>query len=77
MEVNTEDAEYTEYAEREFESEGGLRDAYNAVLDLLEDTQPGDMECDCADRSWYGAEHDSMCPLAGQPNPNSLLKEQK
>ena len=32
-------------------------------------------ECDCAERSWYGKEHDSACPLAGQPNPNSLLKE--
>lgn len=30
--------------------------------------------CDCADRSWYGAEHDSACPLAGQPNPNSMLR---
>src|SRR5258708_7942991 len=26
----------------------------------------GDMECDCADRSWYGREHDSACPFAGQ-----------
>jgi hypothetical protein len=33
----------------------------------------GALECDCADRSWYGAEHDSACVLAGQPNPNSLL----
>lgn len=23
--------------------------------------------CDCADRSWYGKEHDSACPYAGQP----------
>jgi hypothetical protein len=30
--------------------------------------------CDCADRSWYGEVHDSACALAGQPNPNSLLK---
>jgi hypothetical protein len=31
-------------------------------------------ECDCADRSWYGKEHDSACPLAGQPNPGSLVE---
>lgn len=23
-------------------------------------------ECDCSERSWYGPEHDSACPLAGQ-----------
>src|ERR1700693_3768037 len=32
-------------------------------------------ECDCAERSWYGDDHDSPCTLAGQHNPNSLLKE--
>ena len=42
MEVNSPEAEYTEFAEREFENEGDLRDAYNAILDLLEDTQPGE-----------------------------------
>lgn len=77
MEVNSPEAEYVEFAEREFESEGDLRDAYNAVLDLLNDTEPGDMECDCSDRSWYGAEHDSMCPFAGQPNPNSLREPEQ
>lgn len=29
--------------------------------------------CDCADRSWRGKEHDSACPLAGLPNPDSVL----
>jgi hypothetical protein len=24
-------------------------------------------DCTCADRSWYGPEHDSACPLAGRP----------
>lgn len=23
-------------------------------------------DCDCADRSWYGPQHDSACPLAGR-----------
>lgn len=26
-----------------------------------------DEECTCAERSWYGPEHDSACPFAGQP----------
>lgn len=45
IEVNSKSAEYTEFAEREFETEGEMRDAYNAVLDLLNDTEPGDTEC--------------------------------
>jgi hypothetical protein len=67
-------AEYTEFAEREFETESEMRGAYNAILDLLEDTEPtrGDMECDCADRSWYGPEHDSACPFAGQLRASPL-----
>lgn len=24
-------------------------------------------DCDCEERSWFGAEHDSACPLAGLP----------
>jgi hypothetical protein len=38
-----------------------------------EDQFRGDVteeDCDCADRSWYGEEHDSACPLAGQPRPS-------
>jgi hypothetical protein len=31
--------------------------------------------CGCADRSWFGKEHDSACPLAGQPIPNGLLRK--
>jgi hypothetical protein len=27
-------------------------------------------DCDCSDRSWYGEEHDSACPLAGQLRPS-------
>lgn len=30
-------------------------------LDATED------DCDCNARSWYGSEHDSVCPLAGLP----------
>jgi hypothetical protein len=33
------------------------------------------LECDCDDRSWRGEYHDSACQLAGEPNPNSLLKK--
>lgn len=30
-------------------------------------------DCTCSERSWYGKEHDSECPLAGQPyNPLEL-----
>jgi len=38
--VDSKQAEYTEYAERHFEDEGDMRDAYNNILDLLEDTEP-------------------------------------
>lgn len=38
--ADSQKAEYTEFAEREFETEGDMRDAYNAILDLLEDTEP-------------------------------------
>lgn len=31
-------------------------------------------ECDCAERSWYGAEHDSACVFAGLPNPASKMQ---
>jgi hypothetical protein len=40
IEVNGTRSEYTEWSEREFETEGDIRDAYNAILDLLEDTEP-------------------------------------
>lgn len=30
--------------------------------------------CDCADRSWYGTEHDSACVLSGQPFENFLTR---
>jgi|HubBroStandDraft_2_1064218.scaffolds.fasta_scaffold12374_3 hypothetical protein len=42
MEVNLPEAEYTEFAEREFDTEGDLRDAYNHILDSLEDTEPAE-----------------------------------
>lgn len=28
--------------------------------------EPSEEDCDCNDRSWYGENHDSACPLAGQ-----------
>lgn len=31
-------------------------------------------DCDCPDRSWYGAVHDSDCAHAGEPNHNSLVR---
>lgn len=49
-----------------------LPDEYEKFQERIREPQE---ECDCAERSWYGKEHDSACPLAGQPNPNSLLKE--
>ena len=33
---------------------------------LAAELQEEDQEdCDCADRSWYGSEHDTVCPLTG------------
>lgn len=47
-----------EFVEREYPEEfGKIQDA----IKLAEDS------CDCGDRSWYGTEHDSACPLAGMP----------
>lgn len=37
---------------------------------LDEDTDPDD--CTCADRSWYGPEHDSACPHAGESRPSFI-----
>jgi hypothetical protein len=48
---------------------------YERFQEAIREVEANEQECDCADRSWYGKEHDSACPLAGQPNPNSLLKE--
>lgn len=37
------------------------------TLEHLDDeiTVPSEEDCDCADRSWYGPEHDSACPCSG------------
>ncbi len=57
------------------ESETGIADidgqrelSQMSVEDLFDDEEEeqDDDECTCDDRSWYGPDHDSACPLEGQ-----------
>lgn len=36
------------------------------ILGAMEGPEPDEDDCDCADRSWYGPQHDTACPLYGK-----------
>lgn len=44
----------------------GNLDVRATALELEQAQGPDENDCDCSDRSWYGAYHDSECPLAGR-----------
>jgi hypothetical protein len=41
----------------------GELERWNTLADDLQ--EHANESCDCAERSWYGPEHDSACPLTG------------
>ena len=44
------------------------QERFEEVVDaIVAEYEGGDMECNCFENSWYGPEHASACPFAGQP----------
>jgi hypothetical protein len=40
-----------------------VKTIYEHARDMLEQEIAEEGSCECAERSWYGAYHDSQCPL--------------